>query len=176
MDSAVFILYNLKRSRGWKPNASDHFRLEGIIMKKFFCISLLLVLVIFAVSASDFSDRKMDDFFSALQGGDYRQGIIELLTGSVLEEKVINEDETLSNWISQFTQIRSIYGDYLGYEKAAVVSLGSLEETTYFVHCIDYPIQIVITEYNNGRRKQLVNMFFNDEVLETMRQLGVTGR
>lgn len=145
-------------------------------MKRILLSGMMLTLILSVSWGSDFADRKMDAFFATLQTGKYREGITELLTGSVLEEKVINVNQTMNNWVNQFTQIRSIYGDYLGYEKAVSIELGSLEETTYFVHCRDYPIQIVITEYDNGRQIQLVNMVFNDEVLETLRQFGELSR
>lgn len=142
-------------------------------MKKI--ISLVFLIAILTTSlavASDFADQKMDSFFTSLQQGNYRQGITQLLTGSALEEKVIRVNQTMNNWVNQFAQIKSLYGDYLEYEKAVTISLGNLEETTYLVYCSSYPIQIVITEYDNGRSTQLINMYFDDESLDTLRQHG----
>jgi len=110
---------------------------------------LFLIVLIFTVSTtaftSDFSDEKMDRFFIDLQQGEYREGITRLLEDSALEEQVLHVRQTMENWVNQFAQIRSLYGDYLGYEKVFVQKLGNIEETVYLVHCQTYPIQVVLT-------------------------------
>lgn len=140
-------------------------------MKKIFLV-LVTLFITASLFAGDFSDKKMAVFFNSLKKGQYEKGIVELLSNSVLEDKIVNVPESLSNWIGQFTQIRSLYGDYLSYDKAAVIKLSSIEETTYFVNCTDYPIRIVMTEYNNGQKTQLINLYFDDSTLESLDYYG----
>jgi hypothetical protein len=137
---------------------------------------LLIVLIILTLSAplfsGDFSDNKMATFFSSLKKGQYEKGIVALLSDSILEEKIVNVTQNLNNWISQFTQIHNLYGDYLSYDKVFTVKLGNMEESTYLVYCTDYPIQIVITEYFNGSKTQLINLYFDDSTMDTLAVFG----
>ncbi len=141
-------------------------------MKRAAVIGIMFLAAGLSVQASDFSDKKMEVFFSSLKQEQFEEGITELLSGSVLEEKVIKVKQTMNNWINQFMQIRSVYGEYLAYERVFSQELGNLEETTYLVHCEEYPIRIVITEYDNGKGPRLVNMLFDDEVIEVLREYG----
>jgi hypothetical protein len=140
-------------------------------MKKISIILIFLILT-FNLSASDFSDKKMSDFFNSMKSEKYESGIVKLLSNSILEEKIVNVTQNLNNWVNQFTQISSLYGNYISYEKVFSIKLGAMEETFYFVNCSDYPIQIVITEYDNGRKIQLVNLYFDDKTLETLEMYG----
>jgi hypothetical protein len=141
-------------------------------MKRWAVCTFFLLISVGSLFASKVLDEKVGIFFQALKNGTYEQGIITLLEGSALEEKVVNVTQTRNNWINQFTQIRSLYGDYLAWDKVSAVTMGGLEETTYLVYCEDYPIQIVITEYNNGQEQKIINMYFDDQILDTLRAHG----
>lgn len=140
-------------------------------MKKIFIFLIFLILT-FNLAASDFSDKKMSVFFNSLKEEQYEEGIVNLLSGSLLEEKITNVSQTLKNWIIQFTQISDLYGKYLSYEKIFSIKLGAIEETSYFIYCQDYPIQIVITEYDNGSNINIINVYFNDKTLDTLKDFG----
>jgi hypothetical protein len=136
---------------------------------------LLLIILIFSISnlfASSFTDNKINEFVDYLKKGEYDQGIVKLLKNSALEEKVLDVTQTKNNWINQFAQIKSLYGNYLNYEKVKSVKLGKIEKIYYLVYCEVYPIQIVMTEYDNGNKVNIINMEFNDQVLETLDILG----
>lgn len=137
---------------------------------------ILTVLLVLSLSSplfsSDFSDRKMENFFNSLKKAQYEKGIVELLSDSILEEKILNVKQSLDNWISQFNQISKLYGNYISYEKVNTVKLGKMEETIYLVYCTNYPIQIVITEYFNGTRTQLINLYFDDQTMDTLSKYG----
>ncbi|ADK79537.1 hypothetical protein [Sediminispirochaeta smaragdinae] len=141
-------------------------------MKRLPLLFLLMLISVSTLFASKELDAKVGDFFQALKQEKYEEGITNLLAGSLLEEKVVNVTQTRNNWIAQFSQIKSLYGDYLAWDKVSTVSLGGLEETTYFVYCRDYPIKIVITEYDNGMDRKIINMFFDDQILDTLRDHG----
>ena len=137
---------------------------------------LLLIILIFTINnlfASSFTDKKITEFVSYLKKGEYGQGIENLLKESSLEEKVLNVTQTKNNWINQFTQIQSVYGDYLNHEKVKSIKLGRMVKTYYFVYCEIYPIQIIITEYDNGDVIDLINMEFDDQVLTTLDIFGI---
>ena len=140
-------------------------------MKKFL-IGLLLLTLSVSIFSSDFSDRKMASFFKSLKKDQYEKGIVQLLSNSILEEKIVNVKQNLDNWINQFDQISTLYGNYIDYEKVNTKKLGNMEETTYLVYCTDYPIQIVITEYFNGSKSQLINLYFDDQTMDTLANYG----
>ena len=114
----------------------------------------------------------MASFFKSLKKDQYEKGIVELLSNSILEEKIVNVKQNLDNWINQFDQISTLYGNYIDYEKVNTKKLGNMEETTYLVYCTDYPIQIVITEYFNGSKSQLINLYFDDQTMDTLANYG----
>jgi len=136
---------------------------------------LLLIILIFSIStlfASSFTDNKINEFVDYLKKGEYDQGIVKLLKNSALEEKVLDVTQTKNNWINQFAQIKSLYGNYLNYEKVKSIKLGKIEKIYYLVYCEVYPIQIVMTEYDNGNKVNIINMEFNDQVLDTLDVFG----
>ena len=141
-------------------------------MKKVLFVLTVALLVSISLYSSDYVDAKMKNFVDSLKSEEYGDGIVELLKDSALEEKVLNVSQTKTNWINQFIQIKSLYGEYISYEKVGTKKLGSLETTIYFVYCDIYPIQIMITEYNNGRKIDIINMEFDDQVLNTLNTLG----
>ena len=141
-------------------------------MKKFIVVLLALTTLSISIFASQSTDTKIKEFVEYLKKGKYDIGIVKLLSGSALEEKVLNVTQTKTNWINQFNQIRSLYGNYLNLEKVKTIKLGELEKTIYFVYCEIYPIQIIIIEYNNGEKIDIINMEFDDQVLNTLSSYG----
>ncbi len=136
-------------------------------MKKILLVFLMLTLSV-SLFSGDFSDRKMASFFNTLKKGQYEKGIIEILSDSILEEKIVNVKQNLDNWISQFDQMSKLYGNYISYEKVNTLKLGNMEETIYLVYCTNYPVQVVITEYFNGSNTQLINLYFDDQTMDTL--------
>lgn len=116
-------------------------------------------------------DKKIEQFVENLKKWEYEKWIIELLVWSALEEKVINVEHTKLNWINQFKQINDVYWEYLSFERVKTLKLGRLEKITYFIYCEIYPIQIVITDYNNWENNNIINMVFDDKVLGTLDSL-----
>lgn len=141
-------------------------------MKKVLLVTfgILLTSSLFAGSSTD---KKIDKFFKQLQEGKYEEGLVDLLSDTALESKVITNIETKKDWIFQFTQIRNLYGKYLNYEKVKTITLGQIETTIYFFYCESYPIQIIMTEYNNGKKIDIINMVYDDQVLETLDTYGI---
>lgn len=141
-------------------------------MKKVLLITfgVLLTSSLFAGSSTD---KKINKFFKQLQEGKYEEGIVDLLSDTALESKVITDTETKKNWIFQFEQIRNLYGDYLSYEKVKTITLGKVETTIYLLYCERYPIQVIMTEYNNGKKIDLINMVYDDQVLDTLDTYGI---
>ena len=141
-------------------------------MKKTILFTLLVLISMGNVFASPFTNKKVEIFFESLKVKDYKSGIEELLTDTILEEKVLNVTQTKNNWISQFQQINSLYGDYWSYEHIMSTRLGNLEESYYFLYCEEYVVQLVLTEYKNKDKSDLINVYFDDQVLETLQKFG----
>jgi hypothetical protein len=140
-------------------------------MKKFFTAAAMLILAVNSF-ASPAVDRKIGDFFSSLKKGDYSTGLEKLLKNTALEEKVLNVTQTKNNWINQFKQITSIYGDYLSYDKVFTKKLGKLEVSYYFVYCETYLIQFIVTEYDHDNKVDIINFVYDDKVLDTLDTYG----
>ncbi len=136
-------------------------------MKKLL-LGLLLITLSVSLFSGDLSDKKMAAFFNTLKKGQYEKGIIELLSDSILEEKIVNVKQNLDNWVSKFDQISRLYGNYISYEKVNTIKLGNMEETIYLVYCTNYPVQVVITEYFNSSNTQLINLYFDDQTMDTL--------
>lgn len=141
-------------------------------MKKIILILLMVIVSAGSLFASSFADDKIEKFFFTLKEKKYGQAIEDLLKGSSLEQKILNVSQNKTNWINQFKQINDLYGDYWGYEHVYSIQLGKLEESYYFFYCEGYLIQIVITEYTKEDETDIVNFLFNDEVIDTLRNLG----
>ena len=133
---------------------------------------LLILIVNVTVFADNAIDKKIGAFVNSLKEGEYGEGIENLLKKTTLADQVLNVPQTKTNWINQFTQIRSLYGEYLGYEKVREIKLGKMNETTYFVYCEYYPVQIIITSYDNGATVDIINMVYDDKVIETLQMYG----
>ncbi len=140
-------------------------------MKKIF-ITVLLFTAACTVFASPAVDHKIGDFFTALKTGSYSTGLEKLLTGTALEEKVLSVTQTKNNWINQFKQIKSLYGDYLSYEKVFTKKLGDLEVSYYYIYCETYVIQFIVTEYDRDEKTDIINFLFDDKVLDTLDTYG----
>lgn len=144
-------------------------------MKKIF-ITMLLFTAASTAFASPAVDHKIGDFFAALKTGSYSTGLEKLLTDTALEEKVLRVTQTKNNWINQFKQIKSLYGDYLSYDKVFTKKLGDLEVSYYFIYCETYVIQFIVTEYDRDEKTDIINFLFDDKVLDTLDTYGKLAR
>ncbi|MDC7240220.1 MAG: hypothetical protein PQJ50_07665 [Spirochaetales bacterium] len=141
-------------------------------MKRYVLILLMVLFTAGTVYSTPFANSKMADFFESLKMKEYEKGIVELLEGTSLEEKILNVNQTRQNWVNQFQQINDLYGDYWSYELIKTIKLGNLEESYYFFYCDIYVIQIVVTEYKGEEKTDIINFVFNDQVLDTLRNMG----
>ncbi|MGL1892596.1 MAG: hypothetical protein OCD02_13285 [Spirochaetaceae bacterium] len=124
--------------------------------------------------SSSYTDKKIAKFVDELKEQKYELAIVHLLANSALESIVIDNQSTMKDWINKLESIHQYYGDYLSFEKVSTTKLGELEQTIYLVYCEFYAIQVIIAEYNNGKQINIINMEFDDEVIDTLNTYGTT--
>ncbi len=126
---------------------------------------IVLALLISSAFAEDFTEKSVKPAVEYLKNNEYEKAIVQLVKGSIIEDKVLKVQQTKDSWISNFEMYKTAYGKYTGFEKVHEVSLGNLTKVYYLIYCKDYAIQITVLLYKVNDQYKLVNIEYNDKVL-----------
>ncbi len=131
-------------------------------MKK---IIIAFALMISSVFAEDYTDKCVKPAVEFLKNNEYEKAIIQLVKGSIIEDKVLKVQQTKDSWISNFDMYKTAYGKYTGFEKVHEASIGNLTKVYYLIYCKDYALQLTVLLYKVNDQYKLVNIEYNDKVL-----------
>jgi hypothetical protein len=142
-------------------------------MLKVFSLSLILVS---ATIAEQFTSSKMKPMVQELKQNKYENAIKIAVSGSILEENAIKDENNKDELIAQIETMHKNYGNFVDFEKVYETTLGKITKVYYFVYCLEHPIKVEAVLYNLSGKEKLIEFNFDDKAAELVERLDLIKR